>query len=297
MPVSRSSPWARTGPARPCGGVRWVLSRVETNFQWYQRDGQWDYEPVTRTQRVADGSLDLAANDAARIEAKVDWGGYKLELSTADGRTLPASLSFEAGWYVAPGAADTPDLLKVSLDKASYLVGETARVRIEPRFPGTALVMVLDDRLIAMSQVEVPAEGVTAELPVTEAWGPGAYVTAVLFRPMDLAAKRMPARALGLTWAAVDPGAAAPDTGADGDRTGQPQGALGLASRPAVARRGRLCRRRHRGPGHPQPDPLPAAGPGRLVLRPAPARHGPARPLRPAHRPHAGGPRRGPLRR
>ncbi len=194
------------GARRALTGVRWVLSRVETNFQWYQRDGQWDYEPVTRTQRVADGSLDLAATDAARFEAKVDWGGYKLELSTADGRTLPASLSFEAGWYVAPGAADTPDLLKVSLDKASYQVGETARVRIEPRFPGTALVMVLDDRLIAMSQVEVPAAGFTAELPVTEAWGPGAYVTAVLFRPMDLAAKRMPARALGLTWAAVDPG-------------------------------------------------------------------------------------------
>jgi uncharacterized protein YfaS (alpha-2-macroglobulin family) len=30
-------------------------------------------------------------------------------------------------------------------------------------------------------------------------------VTAVLFRPMDVAAKIMPGRALGLTWAAVDP--------------------------------------------------------------------------------------------
>ena len=66
--------------------------------------------------------------------------------------------------------------------------------------------MVLDDRLIAMTQVEVPAEGATVDLPVTADWGPGAYVTAVLYRPMDLAAKRMPARALGLTWAAVDPG-------------------------------------------------------------------------------------------
>ncbi|MFZ0790276.1 MAG: alpha-2-macroglobulin, partial [Chromatiaceae bacterium] len=48
--------------------------------------------------------------------------------------------------------------------------------------------------------------GATLELPVTSDWGPGAYVTAALYRPMDRAAKRMPGRALGLAWAGVDPG-------------------------------------------------------------------------------------------
>src|SRR5262249_20160528 len=60
--------------------------------------------------------------------------------------------------------------------------------------------------LIAMKAVEVPAEGTTVDLPVTDQWGAGAYVTAMLYRPMDIAAKRMPARALGLTWAKVAPG-------------------------------------------------------------------------------------------
>ena len=194
------------GARRAVKGVRWTLSKVETRFQWYQQDGTWDYEPVVSTQRVADGTLDLNPDAAAQVEARVGWGAYRLELSAQDGGSLPVSLAFEAGWYVAPGAADTPDLLKVSLDRASYRIGETARARIEPRFPGTAVVMVLDDRLISQTMVEVPAEGATVELPVTDAWGPGAYVVATLFRPMDLAAKRMPARALGLAWAAVDPG-------------------------------------------------------------------------------------------
>ena len=35
------------------------------------------------------------------------------------------------------------------------------------------------------------------ELPVTAAWGSGAYVTATLIRPMDVAARRNPARAIG----------------------------------------------------------------------------------------------------
>ncbi|WP_242482169.1 alpha-2-macroglobulin family protein [Thiocystis violacea] len=186
-------------------GVRWTLSRLQTSFQWYESDGTWDYEPITATQRVADGTLDLGQSDVGRIESAVDWGAYRLALETHDGAVLPADLDFEAGWYVEPKAQDTPDLLKVSLDKAHYRIGDRARVRIEPRFPGTALVMVIDDRVIAMQAVDVPESGASVELPVTADWGPGAYVTAVLYRPMDLQARRMPARAIGLTWAGVDP--------------------------------------------------------------------------------------------
>ncbi|BCU06945.1 alpha-2-macroglobulin family protein [Allochromatium tepidum] len=195
------------GQRQSLTGVRWTLARLKTSFQWYASDGNWNYEPITTTERVADGTLDLGALDAGRIEAAVDWGRYRLTLSTSDSAVLPVDLEFEAGWYVQPKTQDTPDLLKVSLDKPSYRVGDKARVRLEPRFAGLALVMVVDDRLISMKAVEVPEDGATVELPVTAEWGPGAYVTAALYRPMDLEARRMPGRALGLTWAGVDPGA------------------------------------------------------------------------------------------
>lgn len=185
--------------------VRWTLSRLRTRFQWYASDGTWDYEPVITTERVADGTLDVGPTDTGRIESPVEWGAYRLALEIPDGSVLPADLEFEAGWYVAPNAQDTPDLLQVSLDKARYKIGEQARVRIEPRFPGLALVMVVDDRVIAMQAVNVPESGASVTLPVTADWGPGAYVTAMLYRPMDLEARRMPARAIGLTWGGVDP--------------------------------------------------------------------------------------------
>ena len=57
-----------------------------------------------------------------------------------------------------------------------------------------------------MQAVEVPEEGATVPLTVTEDWGPGAYVTAILYRPSSEAEKRMPARALGVAYADVDPG-------------------------------------------------------------------------------------------
>jgi alpha-2-macroglobulin len=197
------------GARRPAPALAWTLEQVRTDFQWYRgEDGTFDYEPVERARRVASGTLDLGAEGPGRIEVPVEWGGYRLRIE-GDG-LLPASLGFEAGWYVAPRAADTPDQLKLSLDRPRYRIGERARVHIEPRAaaqdtPGIALLMVIDDRLIAMQAVEVPAGGTTVELPVTADWGPGAYVTAALYRPMDLKAKRMPGRALGLAWAGVDP--------------------------------------------------------------------------------------------
>ena len=237
-------------------GLRWTLSRVTTSFQWYQYDGRWDYEPVTRRERVASGELNLGPGAPGRIQTPVDWGGYELMVSAPVGAAgvepgaapapgtggasrpgaggsagaravsgfnagsgpgrpaglagapvaIPASLTFEAGWYLAPKAIDTPDLLKVSLDQPAYRVGEKARAHLEARFPGTALVLALGDRLLSVNEVQVPAGGTTVEIPVSADWGAGAYVTALLYRPMDLVAKRMPGRAIGLAWAAVNPG-------------------------------------------------------------------------------------------
>jgi uncharacterized protein YfaS (alpha-2-macroglobulin family) len=214
-------------------GLTWTLSRVQTSYQWYQTDGDWRFEPVISRQRAASGVFDARADagSPAVIEMPVDWGGYELVVRTAGGRLVPASVGFEAGWYVAPKAFDTPDVLKVSLDQADYAVGDTARVRLEPRFPGLALVMVVGgDGLVAMKPVTVPEDGTTVELPVTADWGPGAYVTAMLYRGMDLKAKRMPRRAIGLHWAGVDPGERRLDLSLDLPDRAEPRGPLAIGA-------------------------------------------------------------------
>jgi alpha-2-macroglobulin len=93
-----------------------------------------------------------------------------------------ASVAFSAGWYAAAAARDTPELLEVSLDATAYAPGDVARLRIVPDGAGIALVSVLTDRVIATRLVEVDGETVV-ELPVTDDWGAGAYVTASLSAP------------------------------------------------------------------------------------------------------------------
>ena len=42
-------------------GLKYELLKVEISYQWYRENGQWNYEPIRRTQRVANGTLDVAA--------------------------------------------------------------------------------------------------------------------------------------------------------------------------------------------------------------------------------------------
>jgi uncharacterized protein YfaS (alpha-2-macroglobulin family) len=186
-------------------GLTWKLERIDSDYQWYRTDGNWKYELVTSTSKVDGGTVDVTADAPAAITANnVKWGDYRFTVE--DGDETASSVEFYAGWYQANASSTTPDTLKVALDKPDYRIGDTAHLRLDPRFAGTAVIQVMDDRLIAMKTVDVPEDGTTVDLAITDAWGPGAYVTATLFRPMDLAAKRMPARALGLAWAKVAPG-------------------------------------------------------------------------------------------
>ncbi|EIC19452.1 alpha-2-macroglobulin family protein [Thiorhodovibrio frisius] len=206
--------------------LAWTLSRVTTSFQWYQRDGDWRFEPIKERRRVASGALDLSAPNPAKLEMPVDWGAYELEVKGRAGALVPVSLAFHAGWYVSPKAYDTPDAVKLVLDKAQYRLGETARVHLEPRFPGLALVMVINQGIVSMHPVQVSEQGAEIELPVTADWGSGAYLTAALYRPLDVAAKRMPQRALGLQWAGVDPGPRRLDLALDVPKQVEPRGPL-----------------------------------------------------------------------
>ncbi len=193
--------------ARVAGtGLTWKLERLDSDYQWYNSNGNWNYELITTPRRIDGGTVDVAADLPATIAGKVEYGDYRLTVQTNGDVASATSYDFYAGWYSPGATSETPDVLTVSLDKPNYHVGDTAKVRLQPRFAGTAMIAVIDDRLITMKAVEVPAEGTTIDLPVTSDWGPGAYITASLYRPMDLDAKRMPARALGLAWAKVAPG-------------------------------------------------------------------------------------------
>lgn len=205
--------------------VKWTLNRVQTRYEWYRLYGQWNWEPTVTRTVVASGEVTLGA-EPVEIAGDVSWGNYELVVERAGGDYAAASTDFWAGWYAPADTSSTPDTLELSLDKPAYRSGETATLRLVPRYAGTALVTVVSNRVIDMQTVEVAEGENIVPLSVTDAWGAGAYVSATVIRPMDAEAGQNPARALGLAHANIDPGAKALDVTLITDETAMPRGPL-----------------------------------------------------------------------
>ncbi|HEY7231935.1 MAG TPA: alpha-2-macroglobulin [Pseudolabrys sp.] len=184
-------------------GLRYDLLRVETSYQWYRQNGQWGYEPIKRTERVANGTIDAASDKPARLSLPVKWGRYRLEVSTGEPNGAMTSVGFDAGFY-AEASSDTPDLLEVALDKPDYKPGETMNVSVTARTAGRLTVNVFTDRLVASQSQDVKPGAARVSLNVGRDWGTGAYMVATLRRPLDAPAQRMPGRAIGVQWFSID---------------------------------------------------------------------------------------------
>ncbi|MGH1419447.1 MAG: alpha-2-macroglobulin family protein [Hyphomicrobiaceae bacterium] len=185
-------------------GLDWTLYRLDTTWQWYNQNGRWSYEAVSMTRKVANGRIDAQASGPVQLAMPVSYGRYQLEV-TAPGINAPATTTlFNSGWYVSGDKADSPEVLDVALDKKSYNIGDIAKLRIASKRGGTALVSVLGDDLKMIKEVRVAAGLQEIDLQVGSDWGAGAYITAILYRPMDETAKRMPSRSLGVTWLSLD---------------------------------------------------------------------------------------------
>jgi uncharacterized protein YfaS (alpha-2-macroglobulin family) len=205
--------------------VKWVLTRIQTDYQWYSRDGNWNWQPLITRSPVAQG--DAMLGDAPlEISSPVQWGRYELLVERMGGAPAASSVTFYAGWYAPADTESTPDTLELSLDKPAYAPGETAMLRLVPRAAGTALISVLSNHLVSMLAVEVAEGENLIELPVTDAWGAGVYVTASVLRPMDLAAGRNPTRTLGLAYAQIAPGDRALTATIQAPAEADPRGAL-----------------------------------------------------------------------
>jgi uncharacterized protein YfaS (alpha-2-macroglobulin family) len=184
-------------------GLHYELLRIDTHYQYYKRDGSWNFEPVKTTTRVADGAVDTALDKAGRISLPANFGRYRLAVATSDPNGPETSVDFDAGWYVDANA-DTPDMLEVALDKPDYRPGETMTVAVTARSAGRVTLNVIGDKLLASQTADVKQGLAQLKLPVGADWGSGAYLVATLRRPLDAPAQRMPGRAIGVQWFAID---------------------------------------------------------------------------------------------
>ncbi|MCP5411286.1 MAG: alpha-2-macroglobulin family protein [Alphaproteobacteria bacterium] len=182
--------------------VSWV--REDTTYQWFQSNGEWRYESVTRDRLITSTTMNIAAGAPLKLAQSMGWGTYRLTIT--DPRSGAASsYRFYSGW-AASSAGDRPDRIPVAADKPSYAPGSVAHVRIKPNANGKALVVIASDKVFSSRLIDAPAGGATVDIPVSADWGAGAYVLVTDYRPLSQVTGREPVRSIGVAWIAVDNG-------------------------------------------------------------------------------------------
>ena len=189
--------------ARP--NVEYRIESIRYGYQWYQVDGRWRWQSTPNTRLVTADKITLKADAPTRLTQRLSWGEHRLTVIDNDKNTT-TSLVFYVGWYGGTNAEETPDTLRVASDKQNYKPGENARLRIDAPFAGEAMIAIATDRIVSTQSVQVPAGGVTVEIPMKAEWGAGAYALVTAWRPLSAQAERTPTRAIGTAWLALDPG-------------------------------------------------------------------------------------------
>ncbi len=213
-------------------GLRWELLRETWQYAWYSVGGSWRHRVQVGDQPIEAGTLDLEAGNLATLARTLPAGRYRWEIS--DGASgAQTSLRFPVGWFEA-ALPDVPDKLAVTLDRATYQPGETAKLFVKAPFAGEAELAIASDRVLALRSLTLPAEGATIEVPVGAGWGSGVYALVSAYRPQSsgsapgAAGPRGPGRAVGIAWLGIDASPRTLDVALAGPDVARPRGPVDI---------------------------------------------------------------------
>ena len=179
-----------------------TVIREDRDYYWsFDEERGWEMAHSDAHYPVSGQALTLPADGSAILDVAVAYGAYRLEIDDpATG--LKTRYRFYAGWNGRDrdaGAHARPDRVSLGLDRAAYLPGETARLRITPPHAGEAVIMLEADRPLWRTRLTLPAEGAEVAIPLDKGWNRhDLYLSVVVLRPGSAAERTTPNRALGL---------------------------------------------------------------------------------------------------
>lgn len=190
-------------------GLKWDLVKESYTYNYFYRDGRWQWNQTVTDARTTGGEIALGADGRAKVEVPVTYGRWRLEVYDGSGKVASSS-RFSSGWWAATEEENRkPEVMPVSID--AHPPAGKIRAMVEPSFAGRVLVMLDGNGLhgvqeVAMKKGGGAAGGGMVEFDAADVPAAGAYVLAVAISPAGAVIPRLPVRAVGLAWV---PGATA----------------------------------------------------------------------------------------
>lgn len=125
-------------------------------------------------------------------------GQFRVQLVAGPTQSATSFTFWVSGGGYAAWQMSKPDQIGLTLDKAEYEAGETAKVMVRAPFAGRLYLTVERDRVLTSRTVELEGNSGTVSIPVTGNMTPNAYVVAQLIRSPNSKEKQAPMRAFGV---------------------------------------------------------------------------------------------------
>ena len=181
--------------------LHWTLFHIHHNYQWFKQGGSWNFQSFDVTTKSKEGDITPKAGAPVDLAVPVTFGSYRLEI-VGDGAGT-TSLTFHAGYSEDDNSA-SPDRLSLVLDKRAYKSGDTIHAMVDADAAGAVTLAFASEGLRVLRTVPVVKGGNALDVQVGSDWGSGGYLIALSHRPLNVALKRMPGRAIGIAWFGID---------------------------------------------------------------------------------------------
>ena len=152
---------------------------VRRYYSHYGSNWTESFDPVDSKEVALQGGKGSVAFDLN------DWGYYRLRVVSDKTKQFSTVPFYAYGGRVDMVSAVRPSLIKLTLDKALYTIGETATLKVESPFDGQGIVTVQGDSLEDMIPVTIENNVGQIQLPVTEAHFPNVWLEVTVIHTVE----------------------------------------------------------------------------------------------------------------
>ncbi len=203
--------WVRlTGhdlPAMP-GRMTAQLLRVEYDTVLKQIEDKYVWQSSEKIEKVGEDQIVQAAGAAGSLNITCpDWGSYRLIVTDdASGSCTWLSLYASRNGDAAQSMPmDQPERVEIVTDKKTYTAGEMAKVLLRSPIPGTVLLTLETDHVVACQTAQIQQNTCELGLALPDDLRGSAFLTATVVRAVDPNQESwLPHRGLGMARILID---------------------------------------------------------------------------------------------
>ncbi len=178
--------------------VEWTLVKEDYHYNWYRRNGRWQYRYDQTDVEIATGISDVSATDGADVERTLDWGRYRLIVKDSQ-NNISSSYQFWVGWG-GTSANNAPDQVQMGAPEMDVSSGDTVKLTVNSPYAGIGELVLADQAVRSIQTVYLPKGGSEITVRMPKDIGSGVYALLSVYTPRSVDKRPVPRRAVGITY-------------------------------------------------------------------------------------------------